>query len=335
MSNTLFVLLDGAEDHPNPQMDGKKPLEVAEMPFLERKAPNRIRTTGRGYTHLFLNEFFTGHPPEIPRAALEAMGLGMSIKDDKRTAYRLSPAEISDGMIHWSYHSGEYCDRLISTVKDNMDVLDPYDPQIEFFIGGRAVLTMECDDVPDLPAPPVDAPYVEVPGVLGEMVTSVMRNMGGITDYPWGCGKFGHQYDPVPGINRLTAISDSPTSLGICSSLGFDIKLIDDLDERFPLAREALDHGDVFLHVDEVDEYSHQKDPFKKKWVLEHTDELMEEYFSDVENIIYFVDHGTSCVTGEHILMEVPMWTSIDAGFERDQLVPLDRVLTTLLENKW
>ena len=167
------------------------------------------------------------------------------------------------------------------------------------------------------------------------MVTSVMREMDGITDYPWGCGKFGHQYDPVPGINRLTAISDSPTSLGICSSLGFDIKLIDDLDERFPLAREALDHGDVFLHVDEVDEYSHQKDPFKKRWVLEHTDEMMEEYFSDVENIIYFVDHGTSCVTGEHILMDVPMWTSIDAGFERDQLVPLNRVLTTLLENKW
>ena len=87
--------------------------------------------------------------------------------------------------------------------------------------------------------------------------------------------------------------------------------------------------------MDEVDEYSHQKDPFKKKWVLEHTDEMMEEYFSDVENIIYFVDHGTSCVTGEHILMEVPLWTSIDAGFERDQLVPLNRVLTTLLENKW
>lgn len=335
MSNTLFVLLDGAEDHPNPQMDGKKPLEVARMPFLERRGPNRIRTTGRGYTHLFLNEFFTGHPPEIPRAALEAMGLGMSIKDDRRTAYRLSPAEIRDGMIRWSYHSGEFCDRLISSVRDNMGVLDSYDPEIEFFIGGRAVLTMECDEVPDLPAPPVDSPYVEVPGVLGRMVTSVMEDMGGITDYPWGCGKFGHQYDPVPGINRLTAISDSPTSLGICSSLGFDIRLIDDLDERFPIAREALDHGDVFLHVDEVDEYSHQKDPQKKKWVLEHTDEMMEEYFSDVENIIYFVDHGTSCVTGEHILMDVPMWTSIDAGFERDQLVPLDTVLTTLLENKW
>ena len=83
--NTLFVLLDGAEDDPNPLMDGKKPLEVADMPFLRRKAPHRLKTTGRGYTQLFLNEFFTGHPPEIPRGALEAIGLGMKIQDPART----------------------------------------------------------------------------------------------------------------------------------------------------------------------------------------------------------------------------------------------------------
>ncbi|MBQ8179635.1 MAG: phosphoglycerate mutase [Candidatus Methanomethylophilaceae archaeon] len=334
MENTLFVLLDGAEDHPHPDLDGRKPLDVAEMPFLERKAPHRIRTTGRGYTHLFLNEFLTGHPPEIPRGALEALGLGMSMQDPRRTAYRLSPAEIRDGMIEWSYHSGTFCDRLMEVMDANMGILEPYNPEIRYFIGGRAVLTMECDDVPDLPAPPVNAPFVEVPGILGEFVMKVAEDMGGITDYPWGCGKFGHQYDPVPGINNLTAISDSPTSLGICASLGYDIMLVDDLDDRFPLARDALEHGDVFLHVDEVDEYSHQKDPMKKKWVLEHADELMEEYFSDVDNIIYFVDHGTSCVTGEHILMDVPLWTSMDAGFGRDEMVPLDTVLSTLLRYK-
>ena len=136
------------------------------------------------------------------------------------------------------------------------------------------------------------------------------------------------------GIGKLTAISDSPTSLGICASLGFDIELIDDLDERFPAAREALKKGDVFLHVDEVDEYSHQKDPFKKKAVLEHADRMMGEHFSDVDNIIYFVDHGTSCVTGEHILMDVPLWTTIDTGLPDGSMVPLDRVVELLLENR-
>ena len=59
MNNTLFVLLDGAEDHPNALMGGKKPLEVAEMPYLYDKARHRFTTSGRGYTQLFLNEFFT------------------------------------------------------------------------------------------------------------------------------------------------------------------------------------------------------------------------------------------------------------------------------------
>ena len=334
MSNTLYVLLDGAEDDPNPQMDGKKPLELAEMPFLESVAPHKLRTTGRGYTHHFLNEFFTGHAPEVPRSALEAIGLGLSIKDPSRTAYRLSPAEIKDGMVRWSYHVEEFADRLKATMEANMDMLAPYNPEIRFFTGSRAVLTMDCDIVPETPSPPVDAPFVEIPGIIGDFVMKVYEEMGGITDYPWACGKFGHQYDPFPCVEKLTAISDSPTSLGICASLGHDIMLIDDLDPRFPAAQEALEHGDVFLHIDEVDEYSHQKDPFKKKWVLEHTDKMMEKYFPDVENIIYFVDHGTSCVTGEHILMDVPLWTSIDTGLPEGHMLPLNTVIPTLVGNR-
>lgn len=110
MSNLLFVLLDGAEDDPCPQLGGKKPIEVAEMPFLESKVTHRYRTTGRGYTQLFLNEFFTGHPPEIGRAALEAYGLGLPIDDPKRVAYRLSPARLGDGMVHWCYHNEDFAD---------------------------------------------------------------------------------------------------------------------------------------------------------------------------------------------------------------------------------
>ena len=83
-----------------------------------------------------------------------------------------------------------------------------------------------------------------------------------------------------------------------------------------------------------MDEYSHQKDPFKKKAVLEHADRMMEEYFSDAENIIFFADHGTSCVTGEHILMDVPIWTSIDAGIADGTKLPLGSTIDTLMENR-
>lgn len=148
MSNLLFVLLDGAEDDPCPQLDGRKPIDVAEMPFLESRVTNRYRTTGRGYTQLFLNEFFTGYPPEIERAALEAMGLGLSIKDPRRVAYRLSPARLGDGMVHWCYHNSEFKDALEKSVESHMDILEPYKPEIRFFVEGRAVLTMESDTVP-------------------------------------------------------------------------------------------------------------------------------------------------------------------------------------------
>ena len=325
--NTLFVLLDGAEDDPIPEFGSRKPLDVADMPFMKRKAPHRAFTDGRGYTHLFLNEFFTGHPPEIARAALEGLGLGLDVKD--RTSYRLSPAIIRDGMINWSYHAHEFCDRLIPCVEKHMDVLESYDPQIRFFLNGRAVLTMDCDLVPDLPAPPVPAPFVEVPGDLGKMVMSVAEDLDGITDYPWGCGRYVRQFDPY--VKNLTAISDSPTPLGICASLGQEIHLIENIDDRFPIAKEALKKGNVFLHMDEVDEYSHQKDPMKKVRILEHIDKMMEEYFSDTDRIVYFVDHGTSSVSGEHLLMTVPFWTSFETPLKQDEKVALPDLLPTIL----
>ncbi len=43
------------------------------------------------------------------------------------------------------------------------------------------------------------------------------------------------------------------------------------------------------------------------------------------------MDHGTSCVTGEHILMTVPFWTSIDSGFRDGETVPLKDIVPGLL----
>ena len=329
--NTLFVLLDGAEDHPIPEFYDKKPLDVAKMPFLNSRTVCKAYTTGRDYTHLFLNEFFTGHPPEMSRAALESMGLGLNICRG-RTAYRLSPAILENGMINWSYHASEFCDILVLKVKEHLDMLEQYDPEIKFFLNGRAVLTMKCNDIPNLPAPPVPAPFVEVPGDLGRMVMAVAKDLNGITDYPWGCGQFTRQSLPFRALGNMTAISDSPTSLGICASLGHKIHLIEDMDERFPIAKDALKHGNVFLHMDEVDEYSHQKDPSKKVRTLEHIDEMMKEYFSDTERIVYFVDHGTSSITGEHLPVRVPFWTTFETSISNGDDVKLKELVPKVLE---
>lgn len=211
MNKTLFVLLDGAEDDPNPLMGGKKPIDVANMPFLRRIAVHNIYTTGKEYTHIFLNEFLTGHPPIMSRAALEALGFGMSIKDPKRTAYRLSPARIENGIINWLYNSSGFSNELMESIMSHMYMLYPYNPEIRFFVNGRAIITMECDEIPDLPSPPVNSPFKAIPGALGELVMSVADDMGGITGYPWGCGKYGYQYNPLSEIKNMIAVSNSPT----------------------------------------------------------------------------------------------------------------------------
>lgn len=57
----------------------------------------------------------------------------------------------------------------------------------------------------------------------------------------------------------------------------------------------------------------------------------MREYFSDAERIVYFADHGTSCVTGEHIITNVPVWTTFESEFRDGELIPLNRVIPGLL----
>jgi len=328
--NTLFVLLDGAEDHDIPEFNGKRPLEVAEMPFLDSVAKNKGYTTGREYTHIFLNEFLTGHRPELRRAVIEALGLDMNVSGN-RTAYRLSPAYIRNGTVEWAYNMEELHGSLTECVLDNMGIVSEYEPEIKFFLNGRAILTMEWDDIPDLPSPPVPAPYVEVPGPLGELVGCVAERMNGLTVYPWGCGRFSTQRKIYDCAKDLITISDSPTALGVSASLGQGYKLVKDLDDRFPTAQKDLETANVLLHMDEVDEYSHQKDPKKKVRVLEHIDRMMEKHFSDVERIVYFVDHGTSSVTGEHLPVRVPFWTSFNTSIGNNEDVPVKCIIPRIM----
>ena len=328
--NTLFVLLDGAEDEDIPEFGGKRPMDVAEMPFLESVSKRKGYTTGRDYTHIFLNEFLTGHQPELKRAVIEALGLDMNISGD-RTAYRLSPAYIRDDRVEWAYNIDEVCDQLTGCVLNHMNILSEYGPEIKFFLNGRAILTMDWEDMPDLPSPPVPAQYREVPGPLGELVKCVAKKMDGLTVYPWGCGRFSTRMKIHECVGEIVAISDSPTALGVSASLGQGYKLIRNIDERFPAALKDLEKMNVLLHMDEVDEYSHQRDPAKKVRVLEHIDKMMEKYFSDTERIMYFVDHGTSSITGEHLPVKVPFWTSFETSIKDGENVPVKSLVPRVM----
>lgn len=330
MKNTLFVLLDGTEDDPNPELGGRKPLDVAEMPFIKSNMLTKGRTTGRGYTHLFLNELFTGHAPKLQRAVLEAMGFGMEVTPG-RAAFRMSPAYIRGDMIDWAYDTDSFKDELEATMRKHLHILDHLNPQVRFFINSRAIITIDCDDIPELPGPPKSTPYVEVPGAMGELVRTVAEELGGLTDYPWGVGGSSEQYPHFESLDNLMAFSNSPTSLGICASLGYGFRVVDDLEERFAAASEALEHGNVFLHIDEIDEYSHMKKWKKKVEILEHVDKLMAKYFDKDDRIFYFIDHGTSSITGEHLPVTVPFWSNYRTDVAEDELVPLKDLVNRMV----
>ena len=333
MAHTLFVLLDGMEDDPNPALGGKKPYQVARMPFIRSKCPHLNMTSGKGYTQLFLNEFWTGHPPETPRAALEAAGLSMNVSEGRK-AFRLSPAWIRDGQVVWAYDVDDRADMLMECMNRNLSILKDREPEIKFFVHGRSVLTMECqEDVPDGPQAPVDGPYVRPLHVLEEFINRVSEENGGLTVYPWGVGTPKRSYPCYRGLEDLHAVSNSPTALGVAATLGHHITFAEELEDRFPIAKRYLEDHDVFLHLDEVDEYSHQKDPMKKIAVLERIDSLMEEYFSDAERMVVFVDHGTSCVTGTHILMDVPFRTNLGC-FGDGRYIKTSDIVPTVLEAK-
>jgi 2,3-bisphosphoglycerate-independent phosphoglycerate mutase len=327
---TLFVLLDGAEDHPLPALGGKKPMDVAQMPYMEKMASHHYSTDGKTYTHRFLIELLTGGPPRTPRGALEALGLDMDLSPG-RVAYRLSPALISNGSIEWAYCIDDRVSELMRIVQQNMNTINHLAPDINFFLKGRAVITLQSDEVLDFPSPPVPAPMAAVQGCLGELVRCVAEEMDGLTVMPWGGGRLEQEASVLTAVTPLTVVSNSPTALGISKALGQRSLRVEDLLERFPVAERELESSNVLLHVDETDEYSHQLRPDIKVQTLETTDRMLQEHFPDIERIVYLVDHGTSCITGEHLPVTVPVRSSFDLNRE-DKHIPLSQLLQLLMQ---
>ncbi len=333
MEHTLFVLLDGMEDDPVPELGGKKPYEVARMPFIRSRCPHLNYTDGKAYTQLFLNEFWTGHPPETPRAALEAAGLSMDVSGD-RQAFRLSPARIIDGTVVWAYGEDDLAEKMAESMERLLPMLEHRNPEIKFFVHGRSVLTMDCtEEVAVGPQAPVDGPYVNPLDDLEAFIMKVAEENGGLTVYPWGVGRPKSTYPCYRKIRDMYAVSNSPTALGVAATLGHHIKFVEDLDKRAPAARDLLEDHDVFLHFDEVDEYSHQKDFRKKIETLERIDYLMSMNFHQARRIVVFVDHGTSCVSGTHILMEVPFRTSLKCFGDGNHIATGD-IVPKVMEEK-
>ncbi|OPY32406.1 MAG: 2,3-bisphosphoglycerate-independent phosphoglycerate mutase 2 [Methanomassiliicoccales archaeon PtaU1.Bin124] len=331
----LVIFLDGATDDPIPLLNGKTPLQASNKPFIDSIASNGTMgcTMSRDYTHFYLLELFTGVKAEIPRGVIEAYGMELPL-DDRRVAYRMSPAKIENGKAEWYYKiSCQDEMNLQKAVLKSRDKIREMDPKVYFYNGGKAVMTVKGTEVLNLPKPPAPADVQPHDlGDFGPFAESIADMMGGITLLPWGGGSgkeaesFRKSVRPIP---PMTMISKSPSALGVAAFLNIKRERVAGFKQGIKLAKDLIKKEDVFLHIEETDDISHKRSPREKVEIIEAIDKELNRHVKDFSQcrLVLLVDHGASSLSGDHIRMEVPYAIS-------DKLTPFG-TSRSYAENGW
>jgi 2,3-bisphosphoglycerate-independent phosphoglycerate mutase len=318
--HNMIVLLDGATDDEIPGFGNKTPLQVAKKPFIDSIASGGSfgTTDACGYTHLFLLELFSRRKEEIPRGLVETLGFDLDVPPG-RVAYRLSPATLKDDWLEWGYViSGEEVNMVRSSFERHIDLIDSLNPVVRYYGEGKGVLILEQDEALQLPSPPVNGEInLEALGPLREFVETMRDETGGWAILPWqgGGGDIVDGYnDAREKLSGISFLSNSPSALGVGVLLGMDKIWIDDLEERVRRASQIAENGDVLLHIEEIDDVGHKREPRMKVELLEEVDGLLERYMKRRGEIrlSFIVDHGCSSITGEHNENPVPFAASND-----------------------
>lgn len=346
----MIILLDGASDEPIPQLNNRTVLDAAHTPFMDSIASSGIFgvTDARGYTHLFLLELLSQREGEVPRGLIETLGFDLEVPPE-RVAYRLSPAIIKDNWLEWGYNiTSEQVRRLKEVVEKNLCLINHLKPRIRYYKDGKGVMTILADRTLDLPSPPVNTEIdLNTLGELREFVEKVMEENDGIVEMPWqgGKGALIEEYrDARDKVRNIVVYSNSPSALGVGAFLGMKKVWINDLEERIMSSVDALKDHDVLLHIEEIDDVSHKRDPHAKLEFINEVDRLLNKYLAGKENIrlSLIVDHGASSLTGEHILDPVPFAVSEDLSLTKGGTkfretvknhIPLTELLDILYRN--
>lgn len=311
----LCLIPDGVADQPCEQLDGKTPLEAAEIPNIQAWAADgevgRSQNVPEGFPPgsdvaimsilgLDPNKYFTG------RAPLEAAAMGIRLRDDQ-VAYRCNLVTIFDGvMVDFSAgHIGsDESKPLIQAVNSALGT-----DQIEFHpgVGYRHICVVPAEMGETECAPPhdlSDKPIVLPTGAAADKVRALMdASIPVLADQPvnmeriergkrpatqiwlWGQGSqpnvpsFESRYQMRGGI--ITAV-DLVRGLGRLS----DLEIIEvpgatgyhdtDYRAKAEYALEALDRDSfVLVHVEATDEAGHEGSLEKKMTALENFDALV------------------------------------------------------------
>ncbi|MEM0448269.1 MAG: hypothetical protein QW520_00385 [Methanomassiliicoccales archaeon] len=311
--STLIILLDGAADERIPDLGHQTPLQALDKKFMDSLASHGELgcTEARAYTHLFMLEFVSGRQMEVPRGVIEALGYGMKLKEGE-VAYRLSPARLNGRRVEWVYGlSCEQDTKLRLAAKRHMAAIEHLNPRINFYCPGKGILTVRSDHVEDFPFPPEDVDLERADfGELDPFIRGMVSANGGMVVMPWGGGRISSEINrkPHPCAKDITFFSKSPSVNGVAALFDLGTNEVSNYKEGFKLALSQLKCNDVFLHIEEIDDISHQKDAMEKMLILEDVDVLLRESAKKLSahEVALIVDHGTSSLTGQHLVMRVP-----------------------------
>ncbi len=135
MTKTKYavIIIDGAADHPCPEIDGKTPLEVAQTPALKEMAHDgtvlSARTVPDGFSpgSDVANLSVFGYDPKkyyTGRAPLEAASIGITL-DNSEAVYRANTVTITDGIMKdyaGGHISTEEAEKIISFLDKNLEI---------------------------------------------------------------------------------------------------------------------------------------------------------------------------------------------------------------------
>ena len=120
---------------------------------------------------------------------------------------------------------------------------------------------------------------------------------------------------------KTSCIAGGALYKGVARAVGMEIievpgatgRYDTDLSAKGKYAAKELERGTdfVFVHVKATDNAAHDKNPTKKREMIERVDrELLPHIMEVAELIVITGDHTTSCITGEHMGDAIPllMW---------------------------
>jgi 2,3-bisphosphoglycerate-independent phosphoglycerate mutase len=363
---TLFLILDGLGDEPNPALQGQTPLQAAATPTLDLLAglgglgqimtthnPEKAASTNEGLLALL------GQPEmgkTIGRGLLEALGGGIPLAPGA-VCFRGNMATIQADGILADRRAGRIRAGVEDLLIDLQDIKLPGGIRGRIFAGhehrvivvlqGAGLSSKVSDTDPGgeamvqrmlVPEPLDQTPEAarttdalqamlqHARVVLGAHPLNQRRRVQG--EFPANCiitrgaARIGDLPDPRHSPNTAALVSGCPTALGVARVVGMDGaippgvtgNLDTDVDAKFSAAAQLLEQREfVAIHIKGTDIAAHDRRPLEKRDFISRIDAALGRFLRDNPavteglRVVVSADHGTSCLSGNHIPDPVPL----------------------------